>query len=143
MRAISIRNPWAWLIIRPDLTDPDERAAAFAAGHIKDIENRDWGTKRRGRVLVHASKGMTRAEYEDVSYLLRIEHNCEIELPPIDKLQRGGIIGSVEIVDCVDRSSSKWFFGHCGFVLKDARPMPFMPYTGSLGFFNVPEIDHA
>jgi len=142
MRAISIRQPWAFLIIRPDLTDLAERAAAFAAGHIKDIENRDWGTKRRGRVLVHASKGMTRSEYDDVEYFLA-SSGIEIKLPPIDKLQRGGIIGSVEIVDCVDRSSSRWFFGHYGFVLKDARPMPFMPYTGSLGFFNVPEIDHA
>lgn len=142
MRCISVRQPWAFLIIRPDLTDPAERAAAYAAGHIKDIENRDWGTKRRGRVLVHASKGMTRSEYDDVEYFLA-SSGIEIKLPPIDKLQRGGIIGSVEIVDCVDRSSSRWFFGHYGFVLKDARPMPFMPYTGSLGFFNVPEIDHA
>lgn len=143
MRAISVRQPWAFLIIRPDIIDPVARAEAFAAGHIKDIENRDWATHRRGRVLVHASKGMTRVEYEDVSYLLRIEHNCEIELPPIDKLERGGIIGSVEIVDCVAASPSKWFFGHYGFVLRDARLMPFMPYTGSLGFFNVPEIEHA
>lgn len=143
MRAISIRQPWAWLIIRPDLTDPVERTKAIAAGLIKDIENRDWGTKLRERVLVHASKGMTRAEYEDVAYWLRIEFNYEIELPPIDKLQRGGIIGSVEIVDCVSSSQSKWFFGHYGFVLNDAQPLPFMPYTGSLGFFNVPEVEHA
>lgn len=142
MRAISVRQPWAWLIIRPDLTDPAERAAAVAAGMIKDIENRDWVTHRRGRILVHASKGMTRAEYEDVEYLLA-SRGIDINLPPIANLERGGIIGSAEIVDCVTKSSSKWFFGDFGFVLRDARSMPFMPYMGSLGFFNVPEIEHA
>ena len=49
MKALSIRQPWAWLILN--------------AG--KDIENRSWYTSVRGRVLIHASKGMTLAEYED------------------------------------------------------------------------------
>jgi ASCH domain len=44
MKAPSIRQRWAWLIVN---------------GH-KDIENRAWPTKFRGRVLIHASKGMTR-----------------------------------------------------------------------------------
>src|SRR3990167_9411398 len=48
MKALSIRQPWAWLILH--------------AG--KDIENRGWPTSFRGRFLIHASKGMTRAEYE-------------------------------------------------------------------------------
>ena len=56
MKALSIRQPWAWLIVRPDLTDPIQRAAAFAAGEIKDIENRTWATKHRGPFLVHAGQ---------------------------------------------------------------------------------------
>lgn len=83
MLALSIRQPWAWLILH--------------AG--KDIENRDWPTKVRGRVLIHAAKGMTRDEYEDgigfaqaIAYEAgRILHAPTIELP------RGGIVGSVEI----------------------------------------------
>lgn len=54
MKALSIRQPWAWLIIRPDLTTPEQRAAALAAGHIKTIENRNWATNRRGFVLANA-----------------------------------------------------------------------------------------
>ncbi|MCB1589226.1 MAG: hypothetical protein KDI56_10025, partial [Xanthomonadales bacterium] len=27
MKALTIQQPWAWLIIRPDITDPQERAA--------------------------------------------------------------------------------------------------------------------
>jgi hypothetical protein len=49
MKALSIRQPWAWLILH--------------AG--KDIENRDWPTRFRGRFLIHAAKGMTRDEYEN------------------------------------------------------------------------------
>lgn len=126
MKAISVRQPWAWLIINGG----------------KDIENRDWPTKMRGRVLVHASKGMTRAEYEDVRGFLfmdrKLDHLLD-QLPSFDSLQRGGIIGSVEIVDCVTESESSWFMGKHGFVLRDSRPLQFIPYKGSLGFFNVPE----
>lgn len=102
MIALSIRQPWAWLIIN--------------AG--KDIENRSWPTRFRGRMLVHA--GMTKSEYE--------------ELP------RGGVIGSVEVVDCVSSHDSPWFFGKHGFLLRDPKPLPFLPSKGRLGFFDIPEI---
>ena len=39
MKALSIRQPWAWLILHGG----------------KDIENRTWATKLRGRVLIHAA----------------------------------------------------------------------------------------
>lgn len=39
MKALSIKQPWASLI----------------AHGIKDIENRTWATKYRGKVLIHAS----------------------------------------------------------------------------------------
>lgn len=133
MKALSIRQPWAWLVV---------------TGH-KDIENREWSTNVRGRVLVHASKSMTRAEYkecEDVVLDVRIARGVggrpsHLPLPqPLD-LVRGGIIGTVEIVDCVQQSASPWFFGSYGFVLRNARPMRFIPYRGRLGFFDVPEIN--
>lgn len=121
MKALSIRQPWAWLVIN--------------AG--KDIENRSWPTKLRGRVLVHAAKGMTRREYADVEELLRDDLDHSIKLPAFDEIERGGIIGSVEIVDCVDASKSPWFFGPYGFVLHDPQPLPFTPLRGALGFFDV------
>lgn len=118
MKALSIRQPWAWLILN--------------AG--KDIENRDWPTSFRGRFLVHASKGMTRDEYENAPIWI-------VDLPDFDQLERGGIVGSVELVDCVRDSESEWFYGAYGFVLRDPKPLPFIPYKGALGFFDVP--DHA
>lgn len=121
MKALSIRQPWAWLILN--------------AG--KDIENRDWHTHVRGRVLIHAAKGMTRAEYEDAcGAAIYIEPSIVLpELP----LQRGGIVGSVEIVNCIEVSRSPWFFGRFGFVLRDPKPLPFIPWKGQLGFFDVPD----
>ena len=39
MKALSIRQPWAWLILRPDLR-PAERDRLRVDGLLKDIENR-------------------------------------------------------------------------------------------------------
>jgi hypothetical protein len=68
-----------------------------------------------------------------------------VALPPFEELQRGGIVGSVELVDCVteESASSGWFFGRYGFVLRDPKPLPFRPFKGMLGFFDVPYGDHG
>jgi hypothetical protein len=55
--------------------------------------------------------------------------------PEPDGFKTGGIIGSVEIVDCVTKSKSYWFEGKYGFVLRNARKMQFRPMQGKLGFF--------
>lgn len=115
--ALSIRQPWAWLILHGG----------------KDIENRNWPTRFRGRIYVHAGKGMTREEYEDAEWTA--EENG-VKLPPFEALERGGIVGEVDIVDCVTRSESPWFFGDYGFVLRNAQPLPFRPCRGALGFFD-------
>ncbi len=118
MWALSIKQPWAWLI---------------TSGQ-KDIENRSWPTKYRGPILIHAGKQRDR-EFNDRG------------LPPINyigyKDQIGGIIGIAEIVDCVTKSDSPWFFGEYGFVLANARPVPFYPCKGQLGIFQVPEYEVA
>ena len=122
MIALSIRQPWAELILN----------------HGKDIENRDWLTKYRGRVLIHASKGCTFDEFEDAVMFADgvLKKSVSIEY---EKMKRGGIVGSIEIVDCVTESNSPWFFGKYGFVLRDPKPIKFIPWKGQLGFFNVPD----
>lgn len=124
MKALSVRQPWAWLIVNG----------------FKPIENRDWPTKVRGRVLVHASKGMTRSEYE---YVAGFAHYHGITLPAFEDLERGGIVGITTITDCVSSSESPWFFGRFGFELADSRPLPFTPMKGRLGFFDVPGVDQC
>lgn len=134
MKALSIRQPWAWLIIHGG----------------KDIENRSWATKFRGPVLIHAAKRMIENELYDATCFaheawrkLRFDTR---KLPkcPRSKLERGGIVGVAEIVDCVSSSSSPWFVGEYGFGLANVRSLPFHPCKGSLGFFDVqlpPELE--
>lgn len=119
MKALSIRQPWAHLIVH----------------HGKDIENRSWHTNYRGRFLVHASKGMTKEEYAE-GYQFALE--CGVtDLPRYAELQRGGIVGSVELVDSVDASDSPWYMGQKGFVLRNPQFLPFTPYKGQLGLFEI------
>lgn len=132
MKALSIRQPWAWAILH--------------AG--KNIENRDWkpsnpGLRFRGRFLIHASKGMTMREYED--FLAFAHHISRIHpfpsglvLPAVEELDKGGIVGVATIIDVVSTSFSPWFMGAYGFVLSDVRPLPFVPCKGRLGFFDAP-----
>ncbi|MBR9779821.1 MAG: hypothetical protein GYB52_06780 [Rhodospirillales bacterium] len=91
----------------------------------KDIENRDRRTKVRGTIFVHSA--------------LTIEEEGQ-ELAERLRLPIGGLIGLVDIVDCVDKSDSKWFFGPYGYVLANPRPMPFIPCRGMPGFFR-PDVD--
>jgi hypothetical protein len=129
--ALSIQQPWAWLIIRPDIADPVERAAAYGSGLIKDIENRTWGTQVRGRVLVHTGKAVDESAYP---YLAR--EFPFIKVPRPHELPTGGVLGVVEITDCVKQSSSRWFGGEFGFTLAGALPLPFKATPGKLKFFH-------
>lgn len=115
MKALSIMQPWAWLI---------------AAGH-KDIENRSWPTRFRGPVLLHAGKRFD-PNYLDEGPAVLWEWP-DIEQP--DDFHTGGIIGEAEIVDCVTDSLSPWFHGPYGFVIRNARLLPFQACRGALGFF--------
>ncbi|MCX6023330.1 MAG: ASCH domain-containing protein [Chloroflexi bacterium] len=117
MHALSIQQPWTWLI---------------ANGH-KDIENRNWRTRRRGWILLHAGKRLDPA-YEAVR---RLCDRWDIAVPPREQLEVGGIVGMARLVDCVQQSESRWFSGPHGLVLQNARPLPFVACPGALQFFPV------
>ncbi len=119
---LSIRQPWAWLIVQ---------------GH-KPIENRTWATSYRGPILIHAGKGMTQAEYQDARDFLNDMRLPTIKLPAYEQLERGGIVGVARLVNCVYHHDSPWFVGPVGWVLADARPVPMVPCVGQLGLFMPP-----
>lgn len=123
MLALSIRQPWAWAILH--------------AG--KRIENRTWKTFHRGEILIHAGKGITNDEYRDFALWYRQTFRDAIEVPPLEQMERGGIVGKARIVGCVDRSADPWFFGPYGFQLDGVEVLPFTPCKGALGFFR-PEV---
>jgi hypothetical protein len=107
-KCLSVRQPWAWAIIHA----------------TKDIENRNWSTKYRGRIAIHAGKACTDEEYEDAAYLIR--KLTGKDPPPPEELARGEIIGTVEITDCTPADNGKGWGGlnPGGFHwhLKDPRP---------------------
>ena len=115
LKAISIRQPWAWLIVNG----------------YKDIENRIWEPKLRGRVLIHAGKSRAHLTAEELKYINR--HYHVPNLP--DTFETGGIVGFAEIAGCVKRHRSKWFQGPYGWTLAHARRLPFTPCKGQLKFF--------
>ena len=124
MKALSIRQPWAWLIIN--------------AG--KDVENRSRRSSYRGPLLIHASATMTKADYEAcVLFIAGIPRNGNWRLPAYDvvRQQCGGIVGRVTMVGCLIASDSKWFVGDYGYKLTDPQPLPFTPWKGQWNFFEV------
>ncbi len=125
--ALSIRQPWVFGILK--------------AG--KPIENRNRRTHFRGSVCIHSS--LYKPTQDDVDDFNHVFH---IAVPDSEKrsricprftealsFNRCGIVGIVDIVDCVEKSDSPWFFGPYGYVLRNARVVPFIPCSGMLGFF--------
>ena len=127
MKALSIRQPWALSIIYGG----------------KDIENRNWTTRHRGLIAIHASSKMTREDLNDWKWHVE-DHKLRgpwCEGKKLGDLQRGGIIGVAEITGCAVSSNSPWFVGEYGFILANPRPVPFIPMKGQLSLFDLsPEI---
>jgi len=139
MKAITIKQPWASLIVEG----------------IKDIENRTWATKFRGRVLIHASakpvvglpcEALTDEQYARVFTAKKL--NSLIG-------ENGAIIGSVEIVDCVINHPSIWAEKTPDYIMKGdeewngipiynwvlANPVKYakpIPAKGKLSFWEFP-----
>lgn len=131
LKALSVRAPWWWFILHGG----------------KDIENRDWSTSFRGTIYLHSSSWWNlSAVSEDSIDAVEIRRGLPPLPHPAETTYRqmrdvgGSIVGQVDIVGCVSRSDSPWFFGRYGFVL--ANPIAYakpVPCKGSLGFFEVPD----
>jgi hypothetical protein len=126
-RALSIRQPWAWAILH--------------AG--KRLENRPVRWKYRGPICLHAS--LYNPKKTDIDVFVDTWHLSkplgEDRLRqmfgggPLEHL-KGGIIGTADIVDCIDSSDDPWFFGPHALVLENVKPIDFIPVRGALGLFN-------
>lgn len=133
MKALSIRQPWAWAIVN--------------AG--KRVENRTWETRYRGPILIHAAKGVTKREYEQFASFWQNFPRRPLQSyprpPSFDALQRGGVVARAEVIGCIsdaailDRTQRPWFFGPHALVLDQVEPIPFVECKGMLGFFDVPD----
>ncbi len=98
MKTISIKQPWASLIIEG----------------IKDIENRTWKTSFRGTVLVHASGKpigkITDLLTQDQFDSLNVNRFAPewLQLLMAGRYTNSAILGTVDIVDCVINHPSIW-----------------------------------
>lgn len=125
MKALSLTQPWAWLVINGG----------------KDVENRKWNTRFRGEFLIHAAK--TTSYFELVAARLA-QGNVTgyASTIPETPLPMGGIVGRAKLVAVRSPSENRGAWsaaGQHGFVLEDVRPTPFVPCRGALNFWEVPE----
>ena len=142
MKALSIKQPWAWLIVNG----------------YKNVENRTWPLPRTfeipQRIYVHT--GVSRSELnrkEVTASVLRIvstSEGGEFMLALLRDMPLGSIVGEATITDILspcapnglneDTEDEPWYEGdpYYGFVLSNpsayAKPIP---YRGRLGFFEV------
>jgi len=118
MKALSLKQPWAELIVNGK----------------KIIETRKWKTKFRGQFFVHSSKNKTSLSYAEELGLKDLEF--------------GKLIGKAELVDVkeyknqeeFDKDYDKHFakgFVRYGFILKNAKKITPVPLKGKLNFFEV------
>jgi hypothetical protein len=146
---LSLRQPWAWLVVRPDVTDPLERAALWEADQIKAIENRVWKTKLRGWFLVHASANSTKQDYAGCQMFL--ESMAGDEPPPVlpsrTDLDYGGIVGAARLDGVLPKLGKEWplarwrMVEQFGYQLGAVEPIPFLPCSGTHRFWRpTPEV---
>ncbi len=131
MKAITVRQPWAWAIMR--------------AG--KDVENRSRNIagSYRGPLVIHASKKPIGSMDPGRDFIRRVSGY----LPLIEHPSSLGVaLGVVDLVDAHAATAigcngcvSPWGMpGHQHLVLTDPRPFPEpIPYRGALGLWNFPD----
>jgi len=121
-KALSLWQPWAHAVI-----------------HLgKDVENRTWPTHHRGPLLIHASQ--RRLSPREMREFLAWWPD-DVAAPQFKEMQYGGIVGVVDVVDCVRGYPSMWSAaGQFQWVLANPRPLPFRAVRGRQGLFGV-ELD--
>jgi hypothetical protein len=131
VKAISIRQPWAWAIF-----------------HGKPVENRNWWSAYRGPLLIHAAK---KDDIDGAWWIFENRETLGLPMITVEHLMnhtKGAFVGIVKMVACVKNYDSPWFFGPYGHVYRNAREFKaVIPFRGELGIFNVPdgmsELDEA
>lgn len=118
---ISIKQPWAHFIIH-----------GHPVAGIKDVENRTRYLNYRGKMFIHAAMQPEKYWQENMSRMFEGVQVDFCEKP----LNYGGIIGIVEMIDCVRQYPSHWSApGHYKYVLKNHAPVRFTRVKGQQGIF--------
>lgn len=137
MRAITVRQPWAWAIFHAQ----------------KDVENRDWGrTVARGRIAIHAGKRLDPDGIETVA--AAAGHSTSSLIGLMTEAPLGAIIGTVEVVSIheaymmpPENGGLRMLSCHrpwglptrYHWMLANPRPCEPIPCRGALGLWTVPD----
>jgi hypothetical protein len=119
LRALSVRQPWAWAIVHG----------------LKPWGNRPRRFNYRGPVLIHASKTVE-TDYEAACLL--IERLSSHRPPPLPEL--GGIVGAAALTGCFEpltRERGWRCAGQFGLRFECAIALPFRAVPGALGLFKI------
>lgn len=116
MRALTIKQPWAW---------------AITAGH-KTLENRSWRPPAAligQRIAIHAGGALDAAGIE------WIEREIGLRVPTT--LESGAIVAIARIVEVIEEDPSPWFFGPLAWRLDDVETLPkAIRCRGNLGLWS-------
>ncbi len=148
MKAISIYQPWA---------------SAIVAGH-KTMETRGWRTKYRGPLAIHASRKTFCWEFELMNasiFSVVFSRQKKTDEEFFRSLPRGGIVGVVQLVDCIRTEAAivqarrrkflnlrfeQWWSeadlgnfdaGRWAWILEHPVETKFVPMRGKPGLFDV------
>lgn len=126
MKALSVRQPWAWLIVHGE----------------KTVENRTWPTSYRGPLAIHASKTLDMESINEMREFSRANHGPLTEAQLAELEITGAVIGIVDVVDCTqhprDRTDREWHNpGAWAWVLRNPHALDPQPAKGKLGLFDI------
>ena len=132
MKAISIRQPWASLIMKG----------------IKDVENRTFkATLLPSTVLIHTGVSVEKGSIDELCNSVWVQGIITMNgiimgnIPDFMEMPRSAILGYATIVDCTQNYPSDWAAPGCyNWVIKDVYEFdkPILGAKGQLGFFNYP-----
>ena len=115
---LSVRQPWVWALLYGG----------------KMIENRNWSTRYRGRIWIHASQRENRQDIEEAVRLVAQSWKCNYRQALEhyrEHAQRGAILGEMTLTDCrrldeLDRSdplrSNPWTEGQWLWLVTEPVP---------------------
>ncbi len=119
MKALSLKQPWAELILQKK----------------KTIELRKWKTNFRGRFYIHASKSFDKEKLERYGLKNLVTGAIVGEAELVDvKIYNN----EEEFLKDSDKHMAKEFkYGKYGFILENVKRINPIPYKGRLNFFEI------
>ena len=116
LRLLTVRQPWASCIIR----------------RCKTVENRTRPTPYRGLVAILSGTKIFKDERAREAARRCFGDRADEYTAKSNDFARGGIIGVAELYDVVTEypAGGWWFTGPFGYLLRNARAIPFIPCNG-------------